>query len=199
MTFFLGGLTGGFTHCLAMCGPFVACEQMCRKTACASLRSAGAPTFSYHLGRMTVYGALGFGVALLSKQVAAYDWWPWVSSAMLAGAGGLFLLSCLNSCRHGTRPSLFSRHTYIRGALLGFMPCGLLYAALMMAATFTNPLSGMVAMWLFTLGTIPALLIASGGAEYLTRHSQHVMKVIGRAMMAFNGVSLLVMAARAVR
>ena len=87
----------------------------------------------------------------------------------------------------------------MRGVLLGFIPCGLLYAAVMMAATLANPLSGMVAMWLFTLGTMPALLIASSGADLLSRKWQHSMQNVGRAMMVFNGLSLLVMAAHEVR
>lgn len=199
--FFLAGLTGGFTHCLAMCGPFVACERMCDSKACASASGSvrGAMAIPYHLGRTTTYGALGFGAALLSKQVVSYSWWPWVSSAMLAGAGILFLLSCVNACRHEAGKSPILKLTYARGVLLGFMPCGLLYAALMVAATLADPFGGMVAMWLFTLGTMPALLIVSGGAELFTRRWRQAMQTLGRAMMAFNGLSLLVMAARIVR
>lgn len=89
--------------------------------------------------------------------------------------------------------------TLVRGAFLGFMPCGLLYAALMMAATLANPVSGMLAMFLFTLGTIPALLLASAGADFLSRKKQSLFSNIGRAMMAFNGFSLLIMAAKIMR
>ena len=200
LAFFLGGLTGGFTHCLAMCGSFVACEHICASKACSKSEAINtASGFKYHLGRMTTYGVLGFIVALLSKQIAATSWWPIVSSVMLAAAGVLFIFSCLRSCMHTEAGIGSSKLTYIRGVLLGFMPCGLLYAALMMAATLASPISAMVAMWIFTLGTIPALLIASGGAELLSRRWQHVMQNIGRAMMAFNGVSLLVMAARIIK
>lgn len=152
----------------------------------------------YHLGRLTTYGVFGFTAVLLSKQIAATHWWPFFTFLMLAGAGLLFLYSFIRSY---AEPSLtaYPRLTYLRGLLLGFMPCGLLYAALMMAATLANPLSGMLAMWIFTIGTIPALLIASGSAEVLGRHWQGIMQHAGRAMMAFNGVSLLVMAARIMR
>lgn len=198
--FFIGGLTGGFTHCLTMCGPFVACDRACASKSCSVAKSLSDSTgLPYHLGRMTTYGALGFFVALLSQQIAATAWWPWISSVMLAAAGILFLVSFLNSCRQETTTSKHPQLTYLRGILLGFMPCGLLYAALMMAATLANPLSGMLAMWIFTLGTLPALLIASGGADLLSRKWHHAMQHIGRAMMAFNGLSLLVMAARIVR
>ena len=198
--FFLGGLTGGFTHCLPMCGPFVVCERICAGGGCGKLqkvsRTLGLP---YHLGRMTMYGALGFFAALLSQQIAAASWWPTVSALMLGLAGVMFLLSCAKSYYRPTAHPNASRITYLRGVLLGFMPCGLLYAALMMAATLANPLSGMLAMWLFTLGTIPALAIANGGAGLLSRRHQPVAEALGRAMMGFNGLSLLVMAERMVR
>lgn len=152
----------------------------------------------YHLGRMTTYGALGFIASLLSKQVVAAAWWPLFTSLMLAAAGGLFLFSVLRAYTHTDYLS-HPRLTYARGLLLGFMPCGLLYAALMMAATFADPFAGMLAMWIFTLGTLPALLIASGSAEILGRRWQGVMRHAGRAMMAFNGLSLLAMAAHMMR
>ncbi len=198
--FFLGGLTGGFTHCLAMCGPFVACERMCSSQACSKTSQISAAMgLPYHLGRLTTYGALGFFAALLSKQVAAASWWPVASAIMLATAGAMFLLSCAKSCLHKKPAASNKGFTYLRGVLLGFSPCGLLYAAVMMAATLANPLSGLVAMWLFTLGTMPALLIASSGAELLSRKWQRGMQNVGRAMMVFNGLSLLVMAAHEVR
>lgn len=89
--------------------------------------------------------------------------------------------------------------TYLSGVLLGFMPCGLLYAALMMAATTANPLMGMLGMWLFVLGTMPALLIASVGAEIMAQKWQAFMQKTGRVMMAFNGIVLMMMAERLVR
>lgn len=197
--FFLGGLTGGFTHCLSMCGPMVACQSMCASKKCdkaAILERAGG--LHYHLGRLTSYGALGFIVAYFSRHISAYAYWAEVSSVMLAIAGAMFIISSLPGCKHALL-HISEKLAYTRGALTGFMPCGLLYAALMMAATLADPLSGMVAMWLFVLGTIPALLIASAGAEMLTKKWQNIMHQAGRALMAFNGLSLLVMAARVVR
>ena len=71
--------------------------------------------------------------------------------------------------------------------------------ALMMAATLTNPLAGMFAMWLFVMGTIPALLVASGGAAMMAIKWQEMMRGIGRYGMAFNGLTLLVIAAKNMR
>ena len=117
---------------------------------------------------------------------------------MMVMAGGLFLLSALMPNRH-TLLAITPRNGFLRGALMSFMPCGLIYAALMMAATLTNPLAGMFAMWLFVLGTIPALLIASGSAALLAGKWKEMMGGIGRFGMAFNGLTLLVLAVTTVR
>lgn len=187
LAFFLGGLTGGFTHCLAMCGPLAACDRLCA-ASCQSKNNG----IAYHLGRLTTYSALGFVAALLGRQLSAFTWWPDFSAVMLAGAGLLFLLTCAGKVTIG-------RMSFSRGLMLGFMPCSLIYAALMMSATLSHPWEGMLAMALFALGTMPALLIAHLGAEFFSRKWRQAMQQAGCCLMAFNGLSLLVMAARIVR
>lgn len=194
--FFLGGLTGSLTHCLVMCGPVVACQSACGG-GCGKRMSA-ASQWQYHLGRLLAYGALGFFAALLSKQLAAATYWPTLSAAMMVMAGGLFLLSAIIPNQHALL-GLSPKNGFLRGVLVSFMPCGLIYAALMMAATLTTPLAGMFAMWLFVLGTIPALLVASASAAMLAVKWQEIMRGIGRFGMAFNGLTLLVLAAKAMR
>jgi len=44
------------------------------------------------------------------------------------------------------------------GLVLGFIPCGLLYAALSTAATLGNPVAGAMGMAAFTVGTVPSLV-----------------------------------------
>lgn len=192
---FMAGLTGGFTHCAAMCGPIVAsgacggCAGTCGKAAALSQ----ATQYPYHLGRILTYGAIGFAAALFARQVQAFAYWPVLSAAMLGAAGVTFIISSLPGCSHPAfLPS--GRLTFTRGALLGFMPCGLIYAALMMVATTANPISGMIGMWLFVLGTLPALVIASAGVSILAQKKRVLMHRLGSALMMFNGLSLLVMA-----
>jgi uncharacterized protein len=194
--FFLGGLTGSLTHCLVMCGPVVACQSACGG-ACGT-RMRRAAQWEYHLGRFVTYGALGFVAALLSRQLMALPHWATVARLMVLVAGALFFLSAISPNRH----SLFKvtpNNSFLRGVLMSFMPCGLIYAALMMAATLANPLAGMLAMWLFVLGTLPALLLASGTATMLAARWQHGMHGIGRVGMAFNGLTLLVLASKGLR
>lgn len=194
--FFLGGLTGSFTHCFAMCGPMVAGPMAC--AGGCSQRTAHRSQWTFHLGRMTSYGALGFIAALMGKQVAAYAFWPALSSAMLCIAAAIFIASSLPHKAH-SRCTHSARTSYLRGALTGFMPCGLLYAALMVSATLPSPYVGFIAMCLFTLGTMPALLMASGTASLLSRKWHCALQNAGRAMMAFNGLTLLVLATKGMR
>ncbi len=191
--FFLGGLTSGFVHCLAMCGPVVAGQSACA-SGC-SKRMLNGLQWSYHLGRMTTYGALGFLAALFSKQIAAWEFWPVLSSMMLVAAGAMFIVSSLPQRKYSAC-HVSARTNYVRGALMGFMPCGMIYAALMMASTLANPLLGMFAMWLFVIGTVPALLLASGSAELFGMKWKNGLQKFGRMVMAFNGFSLLVMATK---
>lgn len=190
LAFFLGGLTGSVTHCLAMCGPLVACQAACGGSC--SKRISQTTQWQYHAGRLITYSALGFAVALLSRHLAAYAFWPQLASAMLMMAGALFLFSSIYGGRH---PAFLSaRVGFTRGLLMGFMPCGLIYAALMVAATLTNPWQAMAAMAMFVLGTMPVLLLASSGAALLAQRWQQTMTHAGRAWMAFNGLSLMVIA-----
>ncbi len=178
-----------------MCGPTVACQAACAGKCSNKLTHASQ--WRYHAGRFLTYGGLGFFAALLSKQIAASPLWPTISGIMLVLAGVMFIASAMPSqSRHFFR--LTSQNTFIRGALMGFMPCGLIYAALMMAATLSNPFAGMVAMWMFVLGTLPALLLASGSATLLTQKWQRTMGNIGRMAMAINGLALLALATKMV-
>jgi sulfite exporter TauE/SafE len=192
--FFLAGLAGSLTHCLVMCGPKVACQAACSRGC-----GRDAAQWEYHAGRFLAYGGMGFAAALLARQIQAYAFWPRLSSALLIVAGVLFLVSSIYGTPMQQHPRFARSGNFLRGLLMSFMPCGLIYAALMVAATFGSPLKAMVAMWLFVLGTLPALLLSSSGAALLARRWQHGVSRAGRALMAFNGLSLIAMAIGFVR
>lgn len=148
-------------------------------------RLFGAALVPYHLGRMTTYAGLGAAAAALAGGVADGAGLRWLSAALLATAALLFLGYALQrlgavlprfvtpwlsrggeswwgrTIGRSVRP-LFRRPVGLRGyalgLALGFLPCGLLYGALAAAASSGSALSGAMAMAMFALGTIPALL-----------------------------------------
>lgn len=181
---FVTGLVGSLTHCTGMCGPFVLSQMAARMERVPAARMSewhrlsGAALLPYHLGRATTYAGLGAVGGLASGALAGWGGFRFLAAALLALAA-LFLLGMavprLKALASGSasggwwsrgvagwaRP-LFASPTGLRGwllgVMLGFIPCGLLYAALAAAAAGGAPLAGALAMLAFTAGTVPALV-----------------------------------------
>lgn len=64
-TVFILGLTGGFGHCLMMCGPFVAAASLGEGLGTTSARSARGFQIGYHAGRLTTYSLIGLVLGAL--------------------------------------------------------------------------------------------------------------------------------------
>jgi sulfite exporter TauE/SafE len=164
LTALLMGLVGG-PHCVAMCG-----------AACAGMVQAAGPRknqalFSFQAGRIVGYSALG-GLAAASMQGLG---WLTVQSAALRPVWSLFhvaafLLGLILALKGKQPPWLESvgRKLWARarkaglsargaplvmGVLWAFLPCGLLYSALLVAAMSSDPTEGAMVMALFALGT----------------------------------------------
>ncbi|MEZ5504389.1 MAG: sulfite exporter TauE/SafE family protein, partial [Halioglobus sp.] len=175
---FLLGLSGA-GHCLGMCGGIAAALNL------GGPRSP-AITLSYHTGRIASYTLLGalLGLAAGSIDIAAWtiglrylaglllvgmglyvaDWWRGMALLERAGAGLWRPVQRLSSrwlpLRHWPQG-------FALGLCWGLMPCGLIYSSLAWAATAQNAASSALMMLLFGLGTLPAMLATSLGAQRL--------------------------------
>jgi sulfite exporter TauE/SafE len=164
-TALLMGLAGG-PHCIAMCG-----------AACAGIgQAAGAQKisamWSFQLGRVLGYSALG---ALAAASMQGLGWLT-VQSAALRPVWTMFhvatmvlgLLLLWNAHQpvwleqfgkkawSGARKLAFGKGSgapLILGVLWTFLPCGLLYSALLVAALTGYAMDGAYVMALFALGT----------------------------------------------
>jgi sulfite exporter TauE/SafE len=156
------GLAGG-PHCTAMCG-----------AACAGVASAGGrrkgTAWSFQAGRLAGYATAG---ALAAAAVESLGWlttqtqalrpvWTLFHVAVLAW--GLMLLALARqpmwvsdagrAAWSRLRPVAGTRSgAFAAGALWAFMPCGLLYSALLVASLSGGPLDGALAMALFAIGS----------------------------------------------
>lgn len=183
---FVTGLIGSASHCAGMCGPFVLSQTAARleripvERMSEWRRLSGAALVPYHLGRATTYAGLGAIGAAAAGALAGWGGFRFLAAGLLALAA-LFLLGMAlprlktllgggtatgeswwsRSVGAWVRP-LFATPTGLRGWLLGvslgFIPCGLLYAALAAAAAAGDPLAGALAMLAFWAGTVPALV-----------------------------------------
>ncbi len=200
VTFLLTGLAGGFTHCLAMCSSFFICNKTCHSNKkCSSKKTTNIRYISIfqHLGRATTYSLLGFICALISKQIATLLIWPKISAAMLTIAGVTFIINSLSKCKNINNHSWSA--SYLKGIFLGFIPCGLLYAVLMMASSTANPLLSFICMAIFAFATSIALSISALCLEILSKYWQDFVYKISKIVMLLNGFYLFTMAIQLVR
>lgn len=170
VTALLMGLAGG-PHCIAMCG-----------AACAGIgQAAGAHKNSamwrFQAGRVLGYSALG---ALAAASMQGLGWLT-VQSAALRPVWTLFHVATLvlgllllwkaqqpvwleqagKKIWIGARSLAAGRGRsapLVIGALWTFLPCGLLYSALLVAALTGHALEGAGVMALFALGTSVSMM-----------------------------------------
>ncbi|MDO9167441.1 MAG: sulfite exporter TauE/SafE family protein, partial [Rhodoferax sp.] len=161
----------GGPHCIAMCG-----------AACAGIGQAAGPRknsamWSFQLGRILGYSALG---ALAAASMQGLGWLT-VQSAALRPVWTLFhvataLLGMLLLLKaqqpvwleqagrkiwSGARSLAAGRGRgapLVIGALWTFLPCGLLYSALLVATLTGRALEGAMVMALFALGTSVSMM-----------------------------------------
>ena len=164
------GLVSGL-HCLQMCGPIVLCYSL-------KLRREDAlrAHLAYNGGRILTYmflgvlaGAAGGGLGVLGRMAGLASGARIVAGASMLIAGvlmiGVFPKSSLVQIQSGSRFSravsrlLFApRGKFALGITLGFLPCGLVYAALLKAVESATPAAGALTMLAFGSGTAIALL-----------------------------------------
>ena len=172
---FLVGLLGG-THCIGMCGGIV---------GALSLGAASRPSLhlAYNAGRIVSYGVAGaIAGALGSASLALSDQLParlilFVLANLMLVALGLYLMGVTRALAFSERfgaklwrhlqpltrrylPARTMAQAFPLGLLWGWLPCGLVYSALVTALASGSAASGAALMLAFGLGTLPNLLLA---------------------------------------
>jgi sulfite exporter TauE/SafE len=172
-TAFLIGFIGSF-HCVGMCGPIALSLPYQDVT---KWRTA-ANTLVYNLGRIVSYSFIGLLFGVLGKGIALAGLQQWLSIGlgilMLLAAFSVFnfekqlikipiLDKLLKSVRLGLgqllkRKNKKTQTLFTVGILNGFLPCGLVYLAIVGAIGTGSILGGSLYMTLFGFGTIPLML-----------------------------------------
>lgn len=173
------GLTGA-GHCLGMCGGIA---------AALSLSGGGntANTVAYHGGRIASYTIVGALLGLAAGSIAHTGWtlglrylagillvlmglyiadW-WRALVVLERAGAL-LWRPVQRLGQGFLSLQHWRGALGLGLCWGLMPCGLIYSAMALAATSGSAAGAATMMFVFGLGTLPAMVATSLGAQRVT-------------------------------
>lgn len=216
------GFFGGFSHCVGMCGPFVLTQvsNKLQKTSLEKFsnfeRLKSLALLPYHLGRVTTYAFIGFLCSLLTTNLQDFLHFR-ILSAIFLFLASLFFLQLffeknflklrfksrsIKSAAEFTQ--FFSKKIsglfqdprgfrgYVLGLILGFIPCGLLYGAFLIAASINNPFLAAAGMFFFGLATFPSLFFTALSGHVLLKFSE--FKIVAKAVILVNAIMLFLMA-----
>ncbi len=212
---FAVGLLGG-VHCVGMCGGIVSVLSFGLPRESRIRLSAMAPfQLAYNLGRIFSYvlagalmGSLGLLLAqalpLYLAQKALYilaglfmialglylgGWWFGLSR--LEQAGGR-IWRHLEPVGKRLMPVRNWRQAFVLGLVWGWIPCGLVYSALVWTASAGGVWQGAALMLVFGLGTLPNLLLMGLVAGGIVRWSRSawVRQAAGAMVILFGLYSL---------
>ena len=78
------------------------------------------------------------------------------------------------------------------GMMMGFLPCGLSFAAFSRALATHQPLEGGILLFVFGIGTLPGLLLIGTGASVLSRRYRRHFDIFSGMLMIVMAISLIV-------
>ena len=167
---FLFGLISSF-HCIGMCGPIAMMLPVDRTNQAKKVTQI----ITYHVGRLTAYGTIGFVFGLLGKGFflagIQQNLSIFIGVAMIVVVlipEKIFakynfskpvyrLISKIKTALGSQFRNNSYKSWFTIGLLNGFLPCGMVYVALFGAIAMQSESLGVLYMILFGLGTVPMM------------------------------------------
>lgn len=172
----------GSVHCAAMCGPIAGALALSLPKECRhNPLHLAAYLVALSLGRILSYGLAGGLGGLLGSAIAQNPLAPSLHellrglAALVVILTGLYLTGWFPRLKQMDRlgvpvwrrleplqrrllPVHSRRQAVLYGMVWGWLPCGLVYYAVLLTLAADDPLQGALMMSLFGLGTLPAIL-----------------------------------------
>ncbi len=213
------GFTIGFGHCIGMCGPIVVSFSLSPKE-----KSILIPQILYHLGRISTYSILGGVVAAAGSLTIVTAHIDTIQKSVMILTGALIMIMGLAMAGWVPLGKVFGDHSspggiilkgfgnltkvkstlvYLPlGLLLGLLPCGPVYTALLGAAragmeagsTQQGILIGVGLMAAFGVGTVPALFLVAKLADMGWLKSRTIIYKVGAILMIIVGLIFVIKA-----
>ncbi len=197
----LAGLLGS-AHCLGMCAGISGLFAV--NSSVVTMRSQLPMALTYNLGRVLSYALLGVIVGVFGSVIVKAS--PTIASSVrilsgvviiLVGLKVAFDLRALNPIeRMGA--TLWARIAPVAqqlvpvtslpralglGLVWGWLPCGLVYSVLLIAASSAAPIDGAMIMFAFGFGTMPAMVMTGLGAAQLSQLMRRRRTRIGLGLL----------------
>ena len=207
------GFTVGFGHCIGMCGPIVVSFSLSLKN-----RNIYLPHGLYHAGRVLTYTILGGIMGATGSFTAVTAHMAGIQKGVFIFTGLLIVVMAsgkffrdnydpVGFISRGFKKMLSKATTpafFPVGLLLGLLPCGPVYTALIGAARagmetatpFGGILTGMGLMFVFGIGTVPALILVARLAGMKWLKKREIIYKFGAILMIFMGLAFIIKAIR---
>ncbi len=194
-SFLVALLMGVFSslHCIGMCGSIIGSLTFSLSPEIRQDKKRLLPfIFSYNAGRITSYGIAGATVGLLEMLITfplgeahGHRLLQILSALIMTGAGlyiagwfprfayieklGVHFWKKIEPYGRKLIPVKDCKHAYLFGMVWGWLPCGLVYAALALTVASGSVLQSALTMIAFGLGTLPAVMGVGVMISVLTR------------------------------
>jgi sulfite exporter TauE/SafE len=181
--FFLGLLSSA--HCVGMCGGIMGALSMAVPVEAKNKR--WMILLGYNFARIFSYALIGIllgrfaqeltswggqvilrwiaGLLLIAMGLYLADWWRGLTYLESAGR---YLWAYLQPLSKKLMPVNSVTKAFALGMIWGWLPCGLVYSALMFAIAQGEALNSGMVMLAFGLGTLPTVLLSGVFAQTLT-------------------------------
>lgn len=194
-------------HCVGMCGPLVLKMPFNNSNGVVYSR-----LFSYHLGKISTYAFLGLLTGLLGDALRFFFVQQWIS--IFAGVTLLlvyFLPKIIQKYSSPQFSSIWNKQVVMRmrkllqpsdnqsmplrlfslGIVNGFLPCGLVYMALLGAIAQPTILQAVLFMVVFGIGTSPALSAIILANQFILNRWKNAYQSISSVLVVAVGVLLI--------
>ncbi|HJH08436.1 MAG TPA: sulfite exporter TauE/SafE family protein [Psychrobacter pasteurii] len=200
----------GSPHCLGMCGGLVTAFGLSMQEV-SPLKKRGLIA-TYHFGRLVSYSILGVIAGIVGTTVLAPLLMGNSTPRILLGLVLVFIglsmlgmpfLNKLEKVGMGVwkklsplRQKVFPITTFPRalaaGLLWGFLPCGLVYGALLMAVVGNDIATGALLMFVFGLGTVPMLVATQETVGWLHKQiGRYKLRQLNGVVMILSGLAVI--------
>jgi sulfite exporter TauE/SafE len=196
-------------HCTQMCGPLVLAYSLPLQGAG---RSGVWAHLAYNAGRILTYSLLGALAGAAGGTLASLGHLAGLEKAASIVAGAAMILAAILMTgwlprkmlvQLGSGPSYISRaagtlmrsalpgHKFALGIVLGLLPCGMVYAALLKSVEAGTALAGAASMAAFGIGTAGALLAIGVFSTAITARLGRFANTFAAVSVALIGAFLL--------
>ena len=205
----------GSVHCVGMCGGIVGALTLSTVQQPGQSNRLLLFLFAYNAGRITSYTVAGFiagvvgstlidavdkqtaflvtrivtGVFLLALGLFLAGWTQFL---LPLESIGLRLWKYIQPLGKKFIPITSLPHAYYAGLVWGWLPCGLVYSALIWALASGNGVTGAATMFTFGLATLPALFLSGLSAVKFSKLTKSVLirRLVGALLVGLGIVQL---------